>query len=122
MQKVQLKGRDGATRTVTNGKDYVNVARSSKSSINYFGENLPHCEDWYLHRAAMKSRITNLERQLKNARAMALLLRDLVIAEELKDEATYPREEKPDNSDTIDIIKELEEPDDSDNESDELNL
>ena len=53
---------------------------------------------------------------------MALLLRDLVIEEELKDEATYPREEEPDNSDTIDIIKELEEPDDSDNESDELNL
>ena len=122
MQKIQIKGRDGANRTVTNGKEYVNVARSSKSSINYFGENLPHCEDWYLQRAAIMSRITNLERQLKNARAMALLLRDLVIAEELKDEATYPREEEPDNSDTIDIIKELEEPDDSDNESDELNL
>ena len=110
MRKIQLKGRDGAIKTVTNGKEYVNVARSSKSSINYVGDNLPHCEDWYLQRAAIMERIANLERQLKNARAMALLLRDLVIAEELLDEATYPREQT-DDSDTIDIIKELEEPD-----------
>ena len=89
IKEIKVIGRDGGEKTVS-GKEYLNIARSSKSSINYFGENLPHSNDWYIQRAAIKIRIKNLERQLKNARSAATLLRDLVIAEELADENTYP--------------------------------
>lgn len=110
MGKIKLLGRDGGEKTVS-GKEYINIARSSKSSINYFGDNLPHSADWFIQRAAIKIRIQNLERQLKNARLAAILLRDLVIAEELADENTYPKELVTNNSDDIDIINEMEEVD-----------
>ena len=108
IKEIKVIGRDGGEKTVS-GKEYLNIARSSKSSINYFGENLPHSNDWYIQRAAIKIRIKNLERQLKNARSAATLLRDLVIAEELADENTYPKELVKDDSEEIDIIKEMEE-------------
>ena len=106
--KIKLLGRDGGEKTVS-GKEYVNIARSSKSSFNYFGDNLPHSADWFIQRAAIKIRIQNLERQLKNARLAATLLRDLVIAEELADENTYPKELVMNDSEQIDIIQEMAE-------------
>ena len=110
MSKIKLLGRDGGEKTVS-GKEYINIARSSKSSINYFGDNLPHSADWFIQRAAIKIRIKNLERQLMNARLAATLLRDLVIAEELADENTYPKELVKNDSNEVDIIKEMEEVD-----------
>ena len=122
LTEVKLIGRDGGEKTV-GSKGYLNIACSSKSSINYFGDNLPHCSDWYLQRAAIKVRIQNLTRQLENARKVAVLLRDLVIAEEMKDELTYPKESVVDESEKIDIIKELDEVTEiSDSEDLELNL
>ena len=122
LTEIKLLGRDGGEKTVSS-KEYLNIARSSKSSINYFGDNLPHSADWYIQRASIRIRIKNLERQLKNARLAAMLLRDLVIAEELKDEDTYPKESVKDDSDEVDIIKELEaEVPESDLEGEELIL
>lgn len=124
MKSINLLSRDGGIKKVQ-ATEYLNIARSSKSSINYFGENLPHCNDWFTQRAAIKMRIKNLERQLKNAQSAAVLLRDLVIAEELEDEKTYPKEllAVDDDSDQIDIIKELEEaPELNDSEDSDLTL
>jgi hypothetical protein len=122
IQVINLLSRDGGIKKVQS-TEYLNIARSSKSSINYFGDNLPHCNDWFTHRAAIKMRIKNLERQLKNAQSAAVLLRDLVIAEELEDEKTYPKEllAVDDDSDQIDIIKELEEAPEL-NDSEDLDL
>ena len=122
LQKITLVGRDGGEKKV-DSKGYLNIACSSKSSINYFGDNLPHGSDWYMQRAAMNNRIRSLVRQLDNARKAAVLLRDLVIAEELKDEQTYPKELQVAESETIDIIKEMDEVEEmSDSEDLELAL